>query len=144
MIGYITLGTNDLERARKFYDALLAEMGVKRIMEFGESGSGWAASMDNPMLCIFKPYDGRPATVGNGVMAGIAADSRETVDRVHKKALELGGTDEGSPACVKPWAARDSMRPTSGTSTATNSMFSTMDNTTRRRGSTFMPAHLPG
>jgi predicted lactoylglutathione lyase len=97
MIGYITLGTNDLERARKFYDALLAEMGVKRIMEFGEKGSGWAQSMEHPMLCIFKPYDGQPATVGNGVMAGIAADSRETVDRIHKKALELGGADEGQP-----------------------------------------------
>lgn len=97
MIGYITLGTNDLPRARSFYDTLLAEMGVTRLMEFGEQGSGWAAAMDRPMLCIMTPYDGRPATVGNGVMAGIAADSRETVDRIYKKALELGGTDEGAP-----------------------------------------------
>jgi catechol 2,3-dioxygenase-like lactoylglutathione lyase family enzyme len=97
LIGYITLGTNDLERARTFYDALLAEMGVKRLMDFGDRGYGWAASLDKPMLCIFKPYDGRPATVGNGVMAGISADSRETVDRLHRKALELGGTDEGKP-----------------------------------------------
>ena len=97
MIGYITLGTNDLERAKVFYDALLSEMGVTRLMEFGDRGYGWAASMDQPMLCIFKPYDGQPATVGNGVMAGISADSRETVDRIHKKALELGGIDEGSP-----------------------------------------------
>lgn len=97
LIGYITLGTNDLERARTFYDALLSEMGVKRLMEFGDRGYGWAASLDKPMLCIFKPYDGRPATVGNGVMVGIAADSREIVDRLHKKALELGGTDEGKP-----------------------------------------------
>jgi catechol 2,3-dioxygenase-like lactoylglutathione lyase family enzyme len=97
MIGYITLGTNDLERGRTFYDALLSEMGVKRLMEFGEVGSGWAASLDQPMLCIFKPYDGQPATVGNGVMAGISAGSREAVDRLHKKALELGGADEGKP-----------------------------------------------
>jgi predicted lactoylglutathione lyase len=97
MIGYVTLGTNDLERATKFYDALLAEMGVTRLMEFGGRGHGWAASLDQPMLCVFKPYDGRPATIGNGVMVGIAADSRETVDRVHRKALELGGTDEGRP-----------------------------------------------
>lgn len=97
LIGYITLGTNDLERARTFYDALLSEMGVKRLMEFGDRGYGWAASLDKPMLCIFKPYDGRPATVGNGVMVGISADSRETVDRLHKKALELGGADEGKP-----------------------------------------------
>lgn len=97
MIGYITLGTNDLDRAREFYDALLAEMGVRRLMAFGDRGYGWAASMDQPMLCIFKPWDGRPATVGNGVMAGLAADSREAVDRVHRKALELGGADEGAP-----------------------------------------------
>ena len=97
MIGYVILGTNDLPRARSFYDALLAEMGVKRMMEFGERGSAWAAAMDKPMLCIMTPYDKRPATVGNGVMVGIAADSSDQVDRVHRKALELGGTDEGPP-----------------------------------------------
>ena len=97
MIGYVTLGTNDLPRAAAFYDALLAEMGVKRMMEFGGRGYAWAAAMDKPMLCIMKPYDGRPATVGNGVMVGIAADSRDQVDRIYKRALELGGTDEGPP-----------------------------------------------
>lgn len=97
MIGYVILGTNDLPRARSFYDALLAEMGVKRMMEFGDRGSAWAAAMDKPMLCIMTPYDKRPATVGNGVMVGIAADSRDQVDRIHRKALELGGTDEGPP-----------------------------------------------
>jgi len=97
MIGYVTLGTNDLLRATQFYDTLLAEMGVTRQMEFGSQGYGWAAALDKPMLCIMKPYDGKAATVGNGVMAGISADSRDTVDRVHKKALELGGTNEGSP-----------------------------------------------
>ena len=97
MIGYVILGTNNLPRARSFYDALLAEMGVKRMMEFGERGSAWAASMDKPMLCIMTPYDKRTATVGNGVMVGIAADSRDHVDRIHRKALELGGTDEGAP-----------------------------------------------
>ncbi len=97
MIGYIVLGTNDLARAASFYDELLAEMGVTRMMEFGERGYAWAAAMDKPMLCVMKPHDGQPATVGNGVMAGIAADSRDQVDRVHKKAIELGGSDEGLP-----------------------------------------------
>ena len=97
MIGYVTLGTNDLPRAAAFYDALLAEMGVRRLMEFGGRGFGWAAAMDMPMLCIMLPYDGRSAIVGNGVMAGIAVDSREMVDLIHAKALELGGTDEGPP-----------------------------------------------
>ena len=95
MIGYVTLGTNDLPRATAFYDTLLAEMGVKRMMEFGDRGCAWGAAMDKPMLCIMKPFDGHPATVGNGVMVGIAAASRDQVDRVHRKALELGGVDEG-------------------------------------------------
>ena len=97
MIGYVVLGTNDLARAASFYDALLAVMGIGRMMEFGGRGYGWAAAMDKPMLCIMTPYDGQPATVGNGVMAGIAAESKEMVDRIHGKALELGGTDEGAP-----------------------------------------------
>ena len=95
MIGYVTLGTNDLPRAKAFYDALLGEIGIKRQMEFGDRVCAWAAAMDKPMLAIMKPYDGKPATVGNGVMAAIAVDSRDKVDRVYKKALELGGTDEG-------------------------------------------------
>jgi len=97
MIGYVVLGTNDLARAAAFYDSLLAEMGVTRMMEFGDRGYAWAAAMDKPMLCIMKPYDRQAATVGNGVMVGIAADSREQVDRLYKKALELGGSDEGPP-----------------------------------------------
>ena len=97
MIGYVTLGTNDLPRATAFYDALWAEIGIKRLLAFGDRGHGWATAMDKPMLCLFKPYDGKPATVGNGVMVGIAVDSRDKVDRIHKKALELGGSDEGPP-----------------------------------------------
>lgn len=97
MIGYVVLGTNDLTRAASFYDTLLAEMGVTRMMELGDRGFAWGAAMDKPMLCIMKPYDGQPATVGNGVMAGIQADSRDQVDRIYNKALELGGSDEGPP-----------------------------------------------
>ena len=60
MIGYVTLGTNDLPRAQSCYDTLLTEMGVKRTMEFGDRCYPWAAAMGKPMLCIMKPYDGRP------------------------------------------------------------------------------------
>jgi predicted lactoylglutathione lyase len=94
MIGYVTLGTNDLPRAAAFYDALLAEVGVKRLMDFGR-GYAWGSSMGRPMLGIMKPYDGQPATVGNGVMVAIGVDSQEKVDRLYRKALELGGKDEG-------------------------------------------------
>ena len=97
MIGYVVLGTNDLLRATAFYDALLAEIGVGRLMKFGNRGHGWAVAMDKPMLCIMTPYDGEPATVGNGVMAGLSVESRDKVDRIHRKAIELGGTDEGQP-----------------------------------------------
>ena len=97
MIGYVVLGTNDLPRASGFYDALGEEMGVTRQMEFGGRGYGWAASMEHPMLCVMTPHDRNPASVGNGVMVGLAAQSREMVDRVHARALEMGGTDEGAP-----------------------------------------------
>ena len=95
MIGYVTLGTNDLPRAAAFYDALLAEIGAKRLWDFGR-GIGWGVAQDKPSLAIMKPYDGNPATVGNGVMVALVVDSREKVDRVHRKALELGGKDEGA------------------------------------------------
>ena len=94
MIGYVTLGTNDLPRAAGFYDALLAEIGAKRLWDFGR-GIAWGVAMDKPSLAIMKPFDGEAATVGNGVMVAIAVDSREKVQRVHGKALELGARDEG-------------------------------------------------
>ena len=95
MIGYVTLGTNDLPRAAAFYDALLAEVGGTRQMEFPR-GYVWGTAPDRPGLSVVKPFDDKPATVGNGVMAAIAVDARDKVDRVHKKALELGGKDEGA------------------------------------------------
>jgi catechol 2,3-dioxygenase-like lactoylglutathione lyase family enzyme len=94
MIGYVTLGTNDLPRAAAFYDALLAEIGIKRLADFGR-GYAWGLAWDKPALGVMTPYDGKPATVGNGVMVALVVDTRDKVDRVHKKALELGGTDEG-------------------------------------------------
>ncbi len=94
MIGYVTLGTNDLPRAAAFYDALLALIGAKRVMEF-ERGYAWGVAMDKPMLGIMKPYDGQPATVGNGVMPAIVVDSKDMVDRLYKKAIALGAKDEG-------------------------------------------------
>lgn len=93
MIGYITLGTNDIEKSAAFYDALLAEIDAKRIME-GDSFVAW--SNGGPGLGVIKPHDGHEATVGNGVMAAIECKDTDAVDRVHKKALALGGKDEGA------------------------------------------------
>ena len=95
MIGYITLGTNNLPRAAAFYDELLSEVGAKRMWEF-DRGIAWGTAKDKPSLAIMKPFDGNAATVGNGVMVGLAVDSREAVDRVYKRALALGGKDEGA------------------------------------------------
>ena len=96
MIGYTTVGTNDLKRAAGFYDALLAELGAKRAMEM-ETFIAWATAPNTPMVAIIKPFDKQPATVGNGVMVALLASSKEQVDKIHKKALELGGKDEGAP-----------------------------------------------
>ena len=94
MIRYVTLGPNDLPRAAAFSDALLAETGAKRIMDLGR-GIVWGVSMDKPGLSLIKPYDGQPATVGNGVMVAIAVNSKDKVDRVYAKAIALGAKDEG-------------------------------------------------
>ena len=95
MISYVTLGTNDFERAAKFYDALLAEVGAKRMME-NERIILWG-SPGTPLLAVCKPFDGNTASVGNGVMVALAASSPEQVSAIYNKALELGGTDEGAP-----------------------------------------------
>lgn len=94
MIGYVCLGTNDLPRAAKFYDEVLGVIGAKRQLEF-DRGISWGVSMQHCALGIMKPFDGSPATVGNGVMAAIVVDSKEKVAALHEKALALGATDEG-------------------------------------------------
>lgn len=96
MIGYITLGTNDMPRAAAFYDALLGEMGAKRFMDY-ETFIAWSVKPGQPALSVCKPYDKQPATVGNGVMVALAVDSPATVDRLYAKAMSLGATDEGGP-----------------------------------------------
>ena len=94
MIGYVTLGTNDLPRAAAFYDALLAPLGIKRLMDFG-NGYAWGTAMDKPGLAVMTPFNKQAATVGNGVMVAIVVDSRDKVDAGYQRALALGGTDEG-------------------------------------------------
>jgi len=101
MIGYVTLGTNDLGRAARFYDALLGELGAKRFME-SDSFIAWGAKPDTAMVSVIKPFDGNPATVGNGVMVALLAESKEQVDSLYAKALELGAQDEGAPGERSP------------------------------------------
>lgn len=96
MIGYVTLGTNDIERGAAFYDQLLEVIGATRFME-SETFIAWAVDPERPALSITKPFDGASATVGNGVMIALAVDTTEKVDALHAKALELGAQDEGAP-----------------------------------------------
>ena len=97
MIGYTTIGSNDLSRALAYYDALFGSISAKRLMEFGENfvlyGLGWG----QPGVAICRPYDGQPASAGNGNMIALVKDSRDKVDAFYAKAIELGGSDEGAP-----------------------------------------------
>jgi len=97
MIGYATLGTNNLARAQAFYDALMAEIGAKRLMELPHGFTMYGARMDRPALAITPPYDGKEARPGNGNMLALVLNERAKVDALYKKALQLGGSDEGAP-----------------------------------------------
>ena len=100
MIGYATIGSNDMAAARGFYDELLALIGAKRIMEFGDDLGGftmWGVAWDKPGLAVTRPYDKGRATPGNGNMVALTVETRAKVDELHAKALALGGTDEGAP-----------------------------------------------
>ena len=97
MLAYATLGTNDLPRAARFYDEVLAVLDCKREMEqpgyfiaYGNGGNGAG-------LGVTVPFNREPATVGNGTMVALAAKDRAQVDALYAKAIELGGTDEGAP-----------------------------------------------
>jgi len=96
MIGYVTMGTNDIKKAAAFYDQLFAVIGAGRFMET-ETFIAWAVAPGKPAVSVTKPFDGNAATVGNGMMVALAVDSQEKVNVLHAKALELGGTDEGAP-----------------------------------------------
>ena len=97
MIGYVTLGSNDLEKARAYYDALFGSIGAGRLMEFGENFTMYGTAWGRPAVAITKPFNGEAATPGNGNMTALVLDTREKVDALYAKAIELGGSDEGPP-----------------------------------------------
>ena len=96
MIGYTTLGTADLERARGFYDAILAPLGGKRTLTYQRS-QYYGSPARGAMLGITLPFDGEAATTGNGVMVALSASSPAEVDAVHAAAMAAGGACEGPP-----------------------------------------------
>ena len=96
MIGYTCVGTNDLDKAVVFYGELLGLLGAQPFFK-SERGVGWGTAPDKPMFSVMKPFDGQPATAGNGAMVALAAANPEQVQALHAKALALGGQDEGTP-----------------------------------------------
>ena len=96
MIGYVTLGTRDIKKAAAFYDKIAAEMGIGRFIE-SDTFISWGSMDGGAGLGVTQPFDGKPMTIGNGVMVALAARDRAEVDRIYKLALSLGGTDEGPP-----------------------------------------------
>ena len=95
MLAYLTLGTNDKEKAIAFYDAVLGEMGAKRFFA-NDRLQFYGVAPGQPMFAIGTPFEGA-ASAGNGVMPAIDVADKETVDRVYKKARELGAPCEGEP-----------------------------------------------
>ena len=96
MIGYVTIGVKDMEKAKAFYANLLEPLGAKVIMDMGRIafiGSG----MDKPMLAVCTPYNEDTPACGNGNMLAFPAETREDVDKFYAKAIELGATDDGEP-----------------------------------------------
>ena len=116
MIGYVTVGSNDLEKARGFYDSLFGSIGAGRLMEFGENFTLYGVTWGVPGVAVCKPYNGDAATAGNGTMVALVLDSRDKVDAFHAKALELGMTgigiaDRNSVAgVVRAWSALEEAR----------------------------------
>lgn len=96
MIGYVTLGSNRYDEALQFYDALFGSIGASRIME-ADDFVAWSSGPTDPAVSVIKPFNKKPATVGNGVMVALALGTPDKVDAFHAKALQLGGTDEGAP-----------------------------------------------
>ncbi len=99
MIAYTMLGSNDIKRSEAFYAPLMTLLGGVEVKAYRSDKRFWfsGAQSPMPMLAVTEPHDGAPATVGNGSMLALVADSRATVDATHARALELGGADEGAP-----------------------------------------------
>ena len=97
MIGYATLGTNNLEKAQAFYDDLLGSIGLGRLMTTDSGFTMYGSSFGQPALTVTRPHNGEPATAGNGTMIAIPVKERAQVDALHARAIELGGSCEGPP-----------------------------------------------
>ena len=98
VIGFVMVGTSDLEKSSKFYDTILVHLGLKKV-SITERYIGYGHESDNDQVKFYitKPHNKENATVGNGTMVALGAESKEAVDKFHKTALEIGAIDEGAP-----------------------------------------------
>jgi len=96
MIGYVTIGTADMEKAKAFYTALLADIGASVVMDMGRFAA-FGNAPDSPLLAVCTPFNDEPAEPGNGNMVALQPGSKEKCDALYTKALSLGATDEGAP-----------------------------------------------
>ena len=98
VIGFVMVGTNELEKSSKFYDAVLAHLGMKRVtITERYIGYGHSSEDDGVKFYITKPHNKETATVGNGTMVALSAETKEAVDKFHATALENGAVNEGDP-----------------------------------------------
>jgi catechol 2,3-dioxygenase-like lactoylglutathione lyase family enzyme len=99
MFSYVSLGTADIARAIRFYDAVMAPLGHQRVPDYDPAGhsAAWGLDDPGPHLWLTQPFDGKPASVGNGTMVSLLAPNRAAVDAFHAAALAHGGRDEGAP-----------------------------------------------
>lgn len=98
---HVTVGTNDLDKARAFYDSVFGKIGLKRVADLGDNGSIWG--QDVPSFFVLKPANGQPATVGNGVTVSFEAPNRKAIHAFHDAALAAGAKNEGEPG-PRDWA----------------------------------------
>jgi catechol 2,3-dioxygenase-like lactoylglutathione lyase family enzyme len=101
MIGYVTIGTQDMDKAKAFYGELLGLLGAKVVIDMGRLAL-FGVGRGKPMFGICLPYDGQPAQQGNGNMVALTAESEEQVDQLYAKAIALGASDEGAPGWRMP------------------------------------------
>lgn len=100
-LSHVSLGTNDFPSAKRFYDAVLATLGMRCVMDFDE-GAGYGREF--PEFWVQLPFDGASANPGNGTHVCFNAATQEAVQAFHQKALELGAEDEGKPGVRKEYS----------------------------------------
>jgi catechol 2,3-dioxygenase-like lactoylglutathione lyase family enzyme len=96
MFSHVTVGSNDVAKAKTFYDGLGKALGIERLVDY-PNAVGYGRKGGRPQLWVLNPVDRKAATVGNGITVGLEASDRPAVDAAHAAGLSAGGRDEGPP-----------------------------------------------